>query len=135
MRIARPRSKEAEQGRRLPPASSRRPDPGDARGAPPVAAATAGGQTGGAGADRHESGPRLHDPQRPVHRAAESLPVVPADLGVGRLPQIRPHDTRDGCASLLFAADVAPRTVTEILGHSRIAVTMNVYTRERRRPP
>lgn len=44
------------------------------------------------------------------------------------LPQIRLHDTRHGCASLLFAAGVAPRTVMEILGHSQIAVTMNVYT-------
>ncbi|KUN44886.1 integrase [Streptomyces olivochromogenes] len=44
------------------------------------------------------------------------------------LPQVRLHDTRHGCASLLFAAGVAPRTVMEILGHSQIAVTMNVYT-------
>ncbi|MGW2890355.1 site-specific integrase [Streptomyces griseoruber] len=44
------------------------------------------------------------------------------------LPRVRLHDTRHGCASLLFAAGVAPRTVMEILGHSQIAVTMNVYT-------
>lgn len=44
------------------------------------------------------------------------------------LPPVRLHDTRHGCASLLFAAGVAPRTVMEILGHSQIAVTMNVYT-------
>lgn len=44
------------------------------------------------------------------------------------LPQIRLHDTRHGCASLLFSAGVAPRTVMEILGHSQISVTMNVYT-------
>ncbi|MGW1324542.1 tyrosine-type recombinase/integrase [Streptomyces antibioticus] len=44
------------------------------------------------------------------------------------LPKVRLHDTRHGCASLLFAAGVAPRTVMEILGHSQIAVTMNVYT-------
>lgn len=44
------------------------------------------------------------------------------------LPQVRLHDTRHGCASLLFAAGVAPRTVMEILGHSQIEVTMNVYT-------
>ncbi|MEU9344709.1 site-specific integrase [Streptomyces sp. NPDC048278] len=45
-----------------------------------------------------------------------------------KLPKVRLHDTRHGCASLLFAAGVAPRTVMEILGHSQIAVTMNVYT-------
>ncbi|WP_435243536.1 site-specific integrase [Streptomyces cucumeris] len=44
------------------------------------------------------------------------------------LPRVRLHDTRHGCASLLFAAGVAPRVVMEILGHSQIAVTMNVYT-------
>lgn len=44
------------------------------------------------------------------------------------LPKVRLHDTRHGGASLLFAAGVAPRTVMEILGHSQIAVTMNVYT-------
>jgi integrase len=40
---------------------------------------------------------------------------------------IRLHDTRHGCATLLVAAGVAPRVVMEILGHSQIAVTMNVY--------
>lgn len=45
-----------------------------------------------------------------------------------KLPKVRLHDTHHGCASLLFAAGVAPRTVMEILGHSQIAVTMNVYT-------
>ncbi|MFE3017837.1 tyrosine-type recombinase/integrase [Streptomyces sp. NPDC059256] len=41
---------------------------------------------------------------------------------------IRLHDTRHGCATLLTAAGVAPRVVMEILGHSQIAVTMNIYT-------
>lgn len=40
---------------------------------------------------------------------------------------IRLHDARHGCATLLTAAGVAPRVVMEILGHSQIAVTMNVY--------
>src|SRR4029079_12032661 len=46
-----------------------------------------------------------------------------AGLRVSRL-----HDARHGCATLLTAAGVAPRVVMEILGHSQIAVTMNVYT-------
>ncbi|MFF2038994.1 tyrosine-type recombinase/integrase [Kitasatospora sp. NPDC058170] len=46
----------------------------------------------------------------------------------GGLPRIRLHDARHGCATILFAAGVAPRVVMEILGHSQIAVTMNVYT-------
>jgi integrase len=44
------------------------------------------------------------------------------------LPRIRLHDTRHGCATLLFAAGVPARVVMEILGHSQIAVTMNIYT-------
>ncbi|WP_406310177.1 tyrosine-type recombinase/integrase [Streptomyces sp. NBC_00623] len=44
------------------------------------------------------------------------------------LPRIRLHDARHGCATLLFAAGVPARVVMEILGHSQIAVTMNIYT-------
>ncbi|MFJ6851941.1 tyrosine-type recombinase/integrase [Streptomyces sp. NPDC091271] len=40
---------------------------------------------------------------------------------------IRLHDARHGCATLLTAAGVPPRVVMEILGHSQIAVTMNIY--------
>lgn len=40
---------------------------------------------------------------------------------------IRLHDALHGCATLLTAAGVAPRVVMEILGHSQIAVTMNIY--------
>jgi site-specific recombinase XerD len=40
---------------------------------------------------------------------------------------IRLHDARHGCATLLTVAGVAPRVVMEILEHSQIAVTMNVY--------
>ncbi|MEU1231459.1 tyrosine-type recombinase/integrase [Streptomyces sp. NPDC005828] len=46
-----------------------------------------------------------------------------ADLRVVRL-----HDARHGTATLLTAAGIPPRVVMEILGHSQIAVTMNVYT-------
>ncbi|WP_329211445.1 site-specific integrase [Streptomyces sp. NBC_00683] len=45
-----------------------------------------------------------------------------------KLPRIRLHDVRHGCATLLFAAGVPARVVMEILGHSQIAVTMNIYT-------
>lgn len=41
---------------------------------------------------------------------------------------IRLHDARHGCDTPLAAAGVAPRVVMKILGHSQIAVTMNVYT-------
>ena len=38
------------------------------------------------------------------------------------------HDARHGCASLLVACGVSPRVVMEILGHSQIGLTMDVYT-------
>ncbi|MER6300897.1 tyrosine-type recombinase/integrase [Kitasatospora sp. NPDC001539] len=41
---------------------------------------------------------------------------------------MRLHDTRHGCATILFAAGVAPRVMMEIPGRSQVAVTMNVYT-------
>ncbi|WP_329366901.1 site-specific integrase [Streptomyces sp. NBC_01483] len=80
------------------------------------------------GADWHESD---H-----VFTTRSGRPIEPRNLyrsflriaASAGLPQVRLHDTRHGCASLLFAAGVAPRTVMEILGHSQIAVTMNVYT-------
>ncbi|WKX74289.1 site-specific integrase [Streptomyces sp. XD-27] len=44
------------------------------------------------------------------------------------LRTIRLHDARHGCATLLTAAGVAPRVLMEILGHSQISMTMDVYT-------
>jgi integrase len=44
------------------------------------------------------------------------------------IPIIRLHDARHGCATLLTSHGVPPRVVMEILGHSQIGVTMNVYT-------
>lgn len=41
---------------------------------------------------------------------------------------VRLHDARYGCATLLTAADAAPRVITEMPGHSQISITMDVYT-------
>lgn len=43
------------------------------------------------------------------------------------LPEIRFHDLRHSCASLLIALGVHPRVVMEILRHSQISTTMNIY--------
>ena len=43
------------------------------------------------------------------------------------LPDIRFHDLRHSCASLLVAQRVNPRMVMEILGHSQVHLTMNTY--------
>lgn len=47
-----------------------------------------------------------------------------ADAG---LPDMRWHDLRHTCASLLLAQGVPARTVMEVLGHSQISLTMNTY--------
>ncbi|QSB15167.1 site-specific integrase [Natronosporangium hydrolyticum] len=43
------------------------------------------------------------------------------------LPLVRLHDFRHGCVSVLLALGVPPRTVMEIVGHSTLEMTMNVY--------
>ncbi|MDX6758934.1 tyrosine-type recombinase/integrase [Streptomyces sp. F8] len=63
---------------------------------------------------------------RPVEprNVYRSFTRVAKDAG---LRVVRLHDARHGTATLLTAAGVPPRVVMEILGHSQIAVTMNVY--------
>ncbi|MGK5551634.1 tyrosine-type recombinase/integrase [Actinomadura kijaniata] len=41
---------------------------------------------------------------------------------------IRVHDTRHTCGKLLAALDVHPRVAMQILRHSKISITMEVYT-------
>ncbi|GGB90090.1 hypothetical protein N798_03815 [Knoellia flava TL1] len=67
---------------------------------------------------------RLGDPVDPrnFHRdfklraAKAGVPIVPI------------HSTRRTCASLLVALDVHPRVAMAVLRHSRIALTMGVYS-------
>ncbi|WP_271220822.1 tyrosine-type recombinase/integrase [Streptosporangium carneum] len=58
------------------------------------------------------------------------------------LPPIRFHDLRHSAASLMLAAGVPMKVVSETLGHSRFSFTADVYTyvvrrwpRRRRRSP
>jgi len=44
------------------------------------------------------------------------------------LPRMRFHDLRHSCASLLAAQGVPARVAMDILGHSNIATTLNIYT-------
>lgn len=44
------------------------------------------------------------------------------------LPDMRWHDLRHSCASLLLARYVPPRVVMETLGHSQIGLTLNTYS-------
>jgi len=49
-------------------------------------------------------------------------------IAAARVPTITVHGTRKTCGSLLAALDVHPRVAMQILRHSKIAVTMEIYT-------
>jgi integrase len=49
-------------------------------------------------------------------------------LGNAGLPLMRFHDLRHCCASLLLAQNVHPKIVQEILGHSQISMTLDLYS-------
>jgi integrase len=49
-------------------------------------------------------------------------------LTKAELPDIRFHDLRHSCATLLLAQGVHPRIVMDLLGHSQIGLTMNTYS-------
>jgi len=42
--------------------------------------------------------------------------------------RIRFHDLRHTCASLLLAQGVLPRVVLDLLGHSQLSITMDLYS-------
>ena len=49
-------------------------------------------------------------------------------LTAAALPNIRLHDLRHSCATLLLAQGVNPRVVMETLGHSQVSLTPNTYS-------
>lgn len=44
------------------------------------------------------------------------------------LPDIRFHDLRHTCATLLLAGNVNSKIVSEMLGHATIAITLDTYS-------
>jgi integrase len=46
----------------------------------------------------------------------------------GNLPDIRFHDLRHTCATLLLGKGVHPKIVQEMLGHSTISITLDTYS-------
>ena len=44
------------------------------------------------------------------------------------LPDIRFHDLRHTCATLLLMKGVHPKIVSEMLGHSSVSITLDVYS-------
>lgn len=49
-------------------------------------------------------------------------------LRQAELPNIRFHDLRHSAASLLLKLSVHPKIVQELLGHTQISMTMDVYS-------
>jgi len=49
-------------------------------------------------------------------------------LAAAKLPDMRLHDLRHSCATLLLAQGVNPRVVMETLGHSQVSLTLNTYS-------
>ena len=44
------------------------------------------------------------------------------------LPKIRFHDLRHTCATLLLSRNVDPKIVSEMLGHSSVSITLDIYS-------
>ncbi|MEO3811451.1 site-specific integrase [Sphaerisporangium sp. B11E5] len=71
-----------------------------------------------------------------VFTTASGRPVEPSNFrrsfagacAKAKVRRVHVHATRKTCASLLVALDVHPRVAMQILRHSQISVTMNVYS-------
>lgn len=50
------------------------------------------------------------------------------DKGKNWLPDVRFHDLRHTCATLLLVGNVNPKIVSEMLGHFSIAITLDTYS-------
>jgi hypothetical protein len=60
-------------------------------------------------------------------RAVTALKFKPLLKRAG-LPEIRFHDLRHTCATLLLTRNVNPKIVSEMLGHATIAITLDTYS-------
>ena len=62
------------------------------------------------------------NPENLVRRSFKPL------LKEAGLPEIRFHDLRHTCATLLLGRGVHPKLVQEFLGHATIAMTLDTYS-------
>ncbi len=71
-----------------------------------------------------------------VFTTRHGTPIEPRDFNrsfdrrieKAKVRKITVHDARRTCGSLLAALDVHPRVAMQVLRHSKIAVTMEIYT-------
>ncbi|WP_228266173.1 tyrosine-type recombinase/integrase [Microlunatus elymi] len=88
-----------------------------------------------ASAWRLAAGPAWHDNDL-VLSTRYGLPIDPRNFhrkfkeraAAAGVPVVPVHSTRRTCASLLVELDVHPRVAMQILRHSQIAVTMDIYS-------
>ncbi len=68
---------------------------------------------------------RTGTPVNPEHLVKRSFkPLLKKDS----LPEIRFHDLRHTCATLLLGRGVHPKLVQELLGHATISMTLDTYS-------
>ena len=79
----------------------------------------------------------LYKDERLVFATEAGTPVNPTNLRKrsfakllrqAKLPEIRFHDLRHTCATLLLGRNVNPKIVSEMLGHSSISITLDTYS-------
>jgi len=63
-----------------------------------------------------------------LHPDRDALLQLKSLLRKAKLPEIRFHDLRHSAATLLLSMGVHPKVVQEILGHSRVTMTLDVYS-------
>jgi integrase len=68
---------------------------------------------------------RVGTPLNPENLVKRSFKPLLAKAG---LPEIRFHDLRHTCATLLLSRSVHPKIVQELLGHATIAMTLDTYS-------
>jgi len=70
---------------------------------------------------------KLRHPERLSKRFVAAVIAARKSLGEDQLPTIRLHDLRHTHATLLLAAGVPVKVVSERLGHANAMITLGVY--------
>jgi integrase len=65
---------------------------------------------------------------KPIYATNVVNRSFPKVLAAAGLPQIRFHDLRHTAATLLLGQGVHPKIVSEMLGHTSIGITLDLYS-------